>query len=211
MDSPAFLGLTPATKQFLPLAYSWHFSVWNWPGFAGNALCDDLGVFIDEDRHIRAPPYLTAATIFWAASAILSALMMGRPLSASIFLPSSSLVPFMRTTSGTLRFTRLAGRDHASGNGVALHDSAKDIDQNGLDLGVLEHDLEGFGHFLGSGAATHVQEVCGLGAKQLDGVHRCHGQTCTVHQTTDVAIQADVGQVELDASTSAGSSSSRSR
>jgi hypothetical protein len=31
MLSPAFLGLTPATKQFLPLAYSWHFSVWNCP------------------------------------------------------------------------------------------------------------------------------------------------------------------------------------
>jgi hypothetical protein len=31
IDSPAFLGFTPATKQFLPLAYSWHFSVWNWP------------------------------------------------------------------------------------------------------------------------------------------------------------------------------------
>ena len=28
-------------------------------------------------------------------------------MSASIFLPSSSLVPFMRTTSGTLRFTAL--------------------------------------------------------------------------------------------------------
>jgi hypothetical protein len=50
---------------------------------------------------------LTAATTFWAASAIVSALMIGRPLSASIFLPSSSLVPFMRTTSGTLRFTAL--------------------------------------------------------------------------------------------------------
>src|SRR3990167_8710997 len=31
IDSPAFLGFTPATKQFLPFAYSWHFSVWNWP------------------------------------------------------------------------------------------------------------------------------------------------------------------------------------
>src|SRR5512147_542181 len=29
--SPAFFGFTPATKQFLPLAYSMHFSVWNWP------------------------------------------------------------------------------------------------------------------------------------------------------------------------------------
>src|SRR5436190_6335676 len=29
--SPAFFGLTPATKQFLPFAYSRHMRVWNWP------------------------------------------------------------------------------------------------------------------------------------------------------------------------------------
>ena len=42
-----------------------------------------------------------------AASAMVSAEMIGRPDSASIFLPSSSLVPFMRTTNGTDRFTAL--------------------------------------------------------------------------------------------------------
>src|SRR3982074_2704957 len=30
-SSPAFLGFPPATKQFLPLAYSRHMAVWNWP------------------------------------------------------------------------------------------------------------------------------------------------------------------------------------
>jgi hypothetical protein len=116
MDSPAFLGLTPATKQFLPLAYSWHFFRMELACFAGDALGDDFGVFIDEDRHIRAPPYLTAATIFWAASAILSALMMGRPLSASIFLAQFlHWCPSCATTSGNAQVYRLAGRDHASG------------------------------------------------------------------------------------------------
>src|SRR2546421_1935846 len=32
-SSPAFFGFTPATKQFLPLAYSRHMRVWNWPVF----------------------------------------------------------------------------------------------------------------------------------------------------------------------------------
>jgi hypothetical protein len=103
----------------------------------------------------------------------------------------------MRTTSGTCRFTRLAGRDHAGGDRVALHDAAKDVDQDGLDLLVLEHDLEGFGDLLGRGAAAHVQEVGRLGAKQLDGVHGGHGQTGAIDQAADVAVQADVGQVEL--------------
>src|SRR6476660_212394 len=30
-SSPAFFGFTPATKQFLPFAYSRHMRVWNWP------------------------------------------------------------------------------------------------------------------------------------------------------------------------------------
>src|SRR5437868_7880287 len=30
-SSPAFFGLTPATKHSLPLAYSRHMRVWNWP------------------------------------------------------------------------------------------------------------------------------------------------------------------------------------
>ncbi len=42
-----------------------------------------------------------------------------------------------------------------------------------------------------------VEEVGRLGAEQLDGVHGGHGQTGTVHQTADVAVQGDVGQVEL--------------
>src|SRR5256885_499394 len=76
---------------------------------ARDALGDDLGVFVDVDRHgvFSGPAYLTASTILVAASAIVSALMMGRPDSASIFLPSSSFVPFMRTTRGTCRFTAL--------------------------------------------------------------------------------------------------------
>src|SRR3569623_429589 len=75
-------------------------------GLAGDALRDDFGIFIDQDRHdssLRIFCYfpLAAATTFCAASSMVSAEMIGRPESASIFLPMSSLVPFMRTTSGT--------------------------------------------------------------------------------------------------------------
>src|SRR3990167_6309663 len=79
-------------------------------GLARDALGDDLGVFVDVNAHDESSGCLaqaTAATILVAASAIESAEMMGRPESASIFLPRSSLVPFMRTTSGTFRFTAL--------------------------------------------------------------------------------------------------------
>ena len=44
---------------------------------------------------------LAAATTFWAASVRPSAVMILRPLSSRSFLPSSTLVPSSRTTSGT--------------------------------------------------------------------------------------------------------------
>src|SRR6185295_13806360 len=93
--SPAFLGFTPATKQFLPLAYSIHFSVWNWPVLSVMPWVMIL-VSLLMRMDILGAPYLTAATILVAASAMESAEMMGRPESLRICLPRSSLVPFMR-------------------------------------------------------------------------------------------------------------------
>src|SRR5262245_32315137 len=72
---------------------------------AGDALADDLGLAVDEDRHHAAS--LTAATTFLAASSRSLAAMTLRPDSFRIFLPSSTLVPSSRTTSGTSRPTSL--------------------------------------------------------------------------------------------------------
>src|SRR5512139_2264980 len=72
---------------------------------AGHALGDDFGVFVDQDAHFFP---LAAATTFCAASAMSLAEMMGRPDSARIFLPSSTLVPSRRTTSGTPKLTSRA-------------------------------------------------------------------------------------------------------
>src|SRR6201986_3487973 len=75
---------------------------------AGEALADHLGVIVDEDGHYAAS--FTAWTIFWAASARFSAEVIFKPDSFRIFLPSSTLVPSSRTTSGTCRLTsRAAG------------------------------------------------------------------------------------------------------
>ena len=86
---------------------------------------------------------------------MVSAEMMGRPDSASIFLPSSSLVPFMRTTNGTDRFTALqavitpvAMVSHFMMPPKMLTKMAS--------LWVLQHDLEGFSYFLGRGTTTDV-------------------------------------------------------
>ena len=86
---------------------------------------------------------------------------------------------------------------NAFGDGVAAHDAAKNIDQNGFHVPVLEHDLERLGHLLGRGTAAYVEKVGGLAAVQLDGVHGRHGQPRTIDHAADVAAQTDVGQAEF--------------
>ena len=66
-----------------------------------------------------------------------------------------------------------------------------------FDLRVLQHDLERLGHLLGRGAAADVEEVGRLAAEQLDGVHGRHRQAGAVDQAADVAVELDVGEVEL--------------
>src|SRR5580700_6695312 len=70
---------------------------------AGEALADDLGVFVDEDGHYAAS--FTALTIFCAASSRSSAEVTLRLDLAMMSLPSSTLVPSSRTTSGTRKPT----------------------------------------------------------------------------------------------------------
>src|ERR1051325_5903148 len=73
-------------------------------GRAGDTLGEDPRVLVDEDAHRAA----TAFTTFSAASAMFAQGVMFNPDSERIFLPSSTLVPSSRTTSGTDSFTSLA-------------------------------------------------------------------------------------------------------
>ena len=66
---------------------------------AGEALADDLGVLVDEDGHYFVP--FTALTIFCGGVGEIVGGDDGQADLARIFLPSSTLVPSSRTTSGT--------------------------------------------------------------------------------------------------------------
>src|SRR5262249_31047331 len=77
---------------------------------AGQPLADHLGILIDQDGHDLFKTHaagFAAATIFCAASSRSSAEVTLRLDSAMIFLPSSTLVPSSRTTSGTRKPTSL--------------------------------------------------------------------------------------------------------
>jgi hypothetical protein len=47
------------------------------------------------------------------------------------------------------------------------------------------------------GAAAHVEEVGGLAAVVLDGVHGGHGEAGAVDEAADVAVELDVGEAVL--------------
>ena len=85
----------------------------------------------------------------------------------------------------------------ALGEHVAAQDAAEDVDEDRLHRRVGEDDLEGRLHLLGVGAAADVEEVGGLAAGGLDGVHGRHGEAGAVHHAADVAVERDVAEVVL--------------
>jgi hypothetical protein len=99
---------------------------------------------------------------------------------------------------GDLQVDQLGRLDDAVGDGVALHDAAEDVDQDGLHLRVRTQDLEGSLHLLHVGASAHVQEVGRLAALQLDDVHRGHGEAGSVDHAADVAVQRHVVEAGRD-------------
>ena len=103
----------------------------------------------------------------------------------------------MRTTSGTDRLTALQAATTPSAMVSHFMMPPKMLTRMPFTFLFGEHDLEGFGHLLGGGAAADVEEVGRLAAEQLDGVHRGHRQAGAVDQAADVAVERDVAEVEL--------------
>ena len=169
---------------------------------AGQALDEETRLWSDQNGH---GSYGAATATFEtgahdscaAASPIESAVVKLRPLSASIALPCSTLVPSMRMTIGTVHASSVTAAITPCGQHVAAQDAAEDVDQHGLDVGVRHQDAEGVLDLLGVGAAADVEEVGRLAARQLDDVHRRHGQAGAVDHAADGAVEADVVQREL--------------
>ncbi len=136
---------------------------------AGDALHDDRGLLVDEDGHVRSSLGSEfagrAATAFSAASASVSALIIGRPDVRMMRRPSSTLVPARRTTTGIGQAELAVGLHHALRDPVAAVDAGEDVDEDHLTLLVGQHGAEGLGDAFGRGAAADVEEVGRLAAR----------------------------------------------
>ena len=107
-------------------------------------------------------------------------------------------MPSSRTTKGKYGqrhgFHRV---DDALGDDVALHDTTKDIHEDRFDVAVGNQNLEGFGDLLFRRATPDVEEIGRATAGVLNDVHRPHGQTGTIDETGDIAIETNVIEAEL--------------
>ncbi|MFM1945227.1 MAG: hypothetical protein RI897_4209 [Verrucomicrobiota bacterium] len=89
------------------------------------------------------------------------------------------------------------GGDDAAGDDVAIHDTAEDIDEDGLDVGVLEDDAECGGDLFSGGAAADIEEVGGLAAVVTDDIHGSHGESGAIDEAGDIAVELDIIQFML--------------
>jgi hypothetical protein len=80
---------------------------------------------------------------------------------------------------------------------IAFHDAAENVDKYRFQIRILEHDFEGLGHLLGGGTAAHIEKVGGTSTIKLGDVHGRHRQTCAVDQTSNVAIERNVIEIEF--------------
>ncbi len=104
---------------------------------------------------------------------------------------------FESDDEGDFEADGFGGSNDAACDFVALHDSAKDVDEDAFDVGIGEDDLECFcDGFFGCGAAD-VEEVGGFTSVELDDVHGGHGETGAVDEAADGSVELDVGETEF--------------
>src|SRR5205823_14030454 len=121
--------------------------------------------------------------------------LMHRPPPRSTLFPYTTL--FRSDDDRHPHAQLLHGADHALREHVAAQDAAEDVDEDGPHVPVRREDLERIADLFRVGAATDVEEIRRLAARQLDDVHRRHREAGAVHHAADVAVEMDVVQREL--------------
>jgi hypothetical protein len=100
------------------------------------------------------------------------------------------------SNDGSLQVHALDDLDQTLGDSIAADDTTEDVDEDGSDLGVRGDQVERLADSLRGGTSSNIQEVGGRATVQLDDVHGGHGQTGTVDQAANVAVELD--EVEPD-------------
>ena len=173
---------------------------------AGDALDDDLGVLVQEDRHVLSVPYcvrelggLVGALVHGVGQGHQRVVGLGAGCGGP---PRRCCRRGARPAACWPRRRALQRADDAVGDRVARGDATEDVHEHALDLRVAEDDVQAGGHDLGRRAAADVEEVGGLDAAVVlagvgDDVERRHDQARTVADDADLAVELDVVEVVL--------------
>ena len=136
---------------------------------SGQALHNDFGVFVGENRHYWFPP--ASATAFCAASS-----MVRRADHAVGFILLEDGAAFGRVGAvdaddqRRVQIDVLERLDDPACDFIAACDAAENVDQDGLDVVIGVDHGQGVGDDFGIRAAADVEEVGGAAADLLDGI-----------------------------------------
>jgi len=132
-----------------------------------------------------------------------------RPDSRRIFCPISTLVPSIRTTTGTFT-ANLSRRPPHGCQDVAAQYASKNIDEHRAHAGIAHQNPKCIFDLFRRRAAAHIQKIRGEPPAYLmmSMVAMANPAPLTMQ---DAAVQLDVIQSVFEASTSSWSSSSISR
>ena len=110
-------------------------------------------------------------------------------------LPSSTLVPSSRTTSGTCSPTSFTAATTPAAMMSHFMIPPKMFTRMPFTFGIGGDDLEGRRHLLVGGAAADIEEVGRRLAVELDDVHGGHGEAGAVDHAADGAVERHVVEV----------------
>ncbi len=112
-------------------------------------------------------------------------------------LPSATLVPSRRTTSGTDRFTSLAAATMPSAMMSHFMMPPKILTRMPFTAGSARMILNAAVTFSLEAPPPTSRKLAGNMPLQLDDVHRRHGEAGAVDHAANVAVELDVGEVVL--------------
>src|SRR5229473_1065411 len=162
---------------------------------AGEALTDHLGCGIDENGHLCG--LLHGLDDLLRSVGEIVGGDDGEARFGEDLLAEIDVGAFQANDQRHVQADLARRRDDALGDDVAAHDAPEDVDQDALDIGIGEDELEGGGHPLLGGAAADIEEVGGIAAIKLDDVHRRHGEAGAIDHAADIAVELDVVEAML--------------
>ncbi len=147
--------------------------------FSRGALHKDTGLLIPVDHAATSTAFLTTRSIVSSIS---------YPFSASIALPSASLVPASRT----ITFWGMSGRDDSFCHLIAFRDTAQEVYHDHLYRWNTADQPDRVHHPLAFGTAANIKEICCFATIELNEIERGHRKPGPVADHANRTVQLNI-------------------